>query len=457
LALTNRTEKHNDNKELQKLTGSTALNLDSNNKNDFDFRNGLQSSVFTTTALNTGVNIYEKNTDCVIFEYSDFTQISQFFGRLRYNKNENYSTQNNTYSLFRNFDFNEKSFNYKECLELSKRHLKNSVQNAKNEIDFCITSKMTANKNKNGSNVRWNNDLNISEIDYLKINQKNHSYLNTLLQSNKAAFVEMLEIQGYEIEFLEYDFEIENVEVEVIENEFNGFLTVLKLTALGNIKTICFGSSMVKNYKNKDFEYWFKYVSSDNETIKNLYFDFKQLNKVLDNQKLSFESLFLTDTITKIGKRKTVDSLKLVDSKKTIQRFAFAAAYYESDSIKFQSIVKELTSNQFTLDSIIDLFLTMNKDYEIKIFKNTDKHTAAGLTASLGVVLELKKYFGNDLVSIVRKTIKASLTGSDVNKTGTVLIRVLSNHFKTTTITENRLKSYCFEIVCKSGVFSESV
>jgi hypothetical protein len=457
LALTNRTEKHNDNKELQKLTGSAALNLDSNNKTDFDFRNGLQSSVFTTTALNTGVNIYEKNTDCVIFEYSDFTQISQFFGRLRYNKNENYSTQNNTYSLFRNFDFNEKSFNYKECLELSKRHLKNSVQNAKNEIDFCITSKMTANKNKNGSNVRWNNDLNISEIDYLKINQKNHSYLNTLLQSNKAAFVEMMKIQGYEIEFLEYDFEIENVEVEVIENEFNGFLTALKLTALGSIKTICLDSGMVKKYKNKDFEYWFRYLKLDNETIKNLYFDFKQLNEILDNQKLSFESLFLTDTITKIGKRKTVDSMKLVDSKKTVQRFAFAAAYYESDSLKFQSIVKKLTSNQFTLDSIIDLFLTMNKDYKIKIFKNTDKHTAAGLTASRGVVLELKKYFGNDLVSIVRKTIKASLTGSDVNKTGAILIKVLSNHFKTSVIIENRLKSYCFEIVCKNSDFPKSV
>ena len=63
LSLTNRTAKHDDNIKLQKLTGLTARNLDATNKNDFDFSN-VDYSIFGADALNSGVNIFEKNTDC---------------------------------------------------------------------------------------------------------------------------------------------------------------------------------------------------------------------------------------------------------------------------------------------------------------------------------------------------------------------------------------------------------
>jgi hypothetical protein len=468
LSLTNRTELHDHNKELQKFTGNKAQNLDKNSKNTFDFSQGLNTSIFATTALNTGVNIYAKNTDCAILEYNDFTQLSQFFGRLRYRINETFLTQNNTYSLFNNFYFEDNGLNYNDCLELSKRHLKNLIKTAKSEVQFCINSEVTKNKKLHGSNVIWNNKLNICEVDYLTINQENHSYLNNLLHTNKDAFVTMMERQGYEVEFLEYNCEVESEVLTDDKNEFKPFLTCLKLTALSNIQKECFvnvnGSDYAIEYKNKSFDYWFKKASFKDTIIKKLYYSYKELTTILTSDKMSFEVLtdsvnysdVIFDKFIKTSSRSTNESFKIIDSKRIVQRFAFAAAYYKIDSVKFQNFVDSLTATNLTTNDILEVLQAANNEYEFKFFKNTKEKDKAGLKAALGIVSDLKKWFGNDLTSIVRKTL-LSIDKNDSKDLSNILIRVLSNHFKTDTITTGsgakRKKSYQFEILGKKSDF----
>jgi len=456
LGQTNRTAKHEDSLKLQKLTNYKARNLDATNKDNFDFSQGLETSTLATSTLQTGVNIYEKNTDCFISNFDDFTQLSQFFGRLRYKTGTNFITENNTYTLFKNFDFEETNFSYNEVIQFAKNNLSNIKRNAKNDFKYCVSKATTLNKKHNGSNVYWCNDTNTAKIDDLKINQESHSYYNQLILSNKKAFVEMMKTQGYDVQFKQYEHEIKAIEQELKTIDLSNFLTCVKLCALNNIKDKCFvvrnGSEYSIDYKNKGFDYWFKYATIDNKFIKDLYSSYKQLNNIIDNKKMSFENLFKTDTHIKKGVKNTVTIEKIVSHKAIVKRYAFAGAYHSTDSIRFKEIVSHFVVTQLTTTDILNILKTLNNQFDITIYKDTNDKTKAGLKASLGIVTDLKKYFGNDFVSIVRKVLKAiesEATEQELKKQSRSLIRVLKNHFDTTIVNEKRQYKYIFAIVDK--------
>jgi hypothetical protein len=269
----------------------------------------------------------------------------------------------------------------------------------------------------------------------------------------------MMKRQGYDVQFFEYGYDIEVVEPigEDIKTDYSGFLTVLILTALQNIKEECFvirgGSQYSINYKNRDFDYWFKYASANNDYIFNLYCDYKQLTKILHDKKQCFEVLFETDLRTDKGKRVTNEKRLRLDSKKIVKRYAFAAAYYKNDSLKFKEIVEKLKNQKLSLDEIIKIFEDLNNKYETKIYENTSPEKRKGLTASMGVVQDLKKHFVKDLASVVRKILLTE-NAAGKKQVGKTLIRVLSNHFKTSILNEKRQYYYLFEIVGKKDDFA---
>ena len=167
---------------------------------------------------------------------------------------------------------------------------------------------------------------------------------------------------------------------------------------------------------------------------------------------MSFESLFRADTHIKKGVKNTVTSEKIVNHKAIVKRFAFAYAYHSTDSLRFKEIVSHFLDAQLTTSDILNVLRTLNNQFDISIYKKVDNEKKAGLTASLGIVTDLKKYFGRDFFSIVWKILKAielGATEKELKKQSRTLIRVLKNHFDCTIVNEKRQHRYTFAIVDK--------